>query len=111
MNRIPSALLALGILVLAVSQGAAAPPRTVGWDDLKVKVEFEDPFEALTAEQLMELSIYARVSALKKRDAATVSETMQKEADEAAHFLKTQGVDTRNMWWSSSQAITSNCSK
>jgi hypothetical protein len=47
----------------------------------------------LTAEQLMELSIYARVSALKKRDATTVSEAMQKEADEAAHSLKTQGVD------------------
>jgi len=80
--------------VASAKEGASAEtPRTVGWTDLTVKVEFEDPFEALTADQLMELSIYARVMALKKQDAAKVSEAMQREADEVAQSLTKQGVD------------------
>ena len=73
---------------------AAEPsPRQIGWDDLTVKVQFDDPFEALTQEQLMKLSIYARVKAMLEHVPEKVSEAMRKEADEAAVWLKGEGVD------------------
>jgi hypothetical protein len=87
------AVIAVGMLGSVARAEEPAPPRQLGWDDLKVKVEFEDPFEALTSEQLMELSIYARVTGLRKRDAAKVSEAMLKEAEDAKELLKKQGVD------------------
>jgi len=76
---------------------AAEPPRELGWQDLQVKVEFEDPFEALTADQLMKLSIYARVIGMQERAPEKVSEGMTKEAADAAEWLKQEGVDIEGL--------------
>ncbi len=84
---------------LVVSCGLAADdsPRQVGWADLTVKVAFEDPFSELTPEQLMWLSIYARVTAMQERVPDKVSEGMRKEAAEAAVALKAEGVDIEGL--------------
>ena len=77
------------------TNGAAAQSknklRELKWENLKAKVEFEDPFEKLTQEQLMDLAVVARVRSLEKiADGKKVSEGMRKEATEAiAKLLKT----------------------
>lgn len=81
----------------AEEEKEAAPvqdPRKVGWDDLKATFEFEDPFEKLTEEQLMDLGVIARVESLEKRDGGSrVSEGMRKEAAAARAKLEEQKVD------------------
>jgi hypothetical protein len=69
--------------------------RDVAWVDLKTKVEFDDPFEKLTEEQLMDLALYARVLRLEKKDggAKKVNEAMLAEKVEAKEKLRKQGVD------------------
>jgi hypothetical protein len=73
--------------------------RKVNWDDLKATVEFEDPFEKLTEEQLMDLGIIARVQSLEKRDdGKSVSEGMRKEAAAARAKLERQKVDVEGLF-------------
>ena len=68
--------------------------RKVSWDDLKAVFEFEDPFEKLTEEQLMDLGVIARVQSLEKRDdGKRVTEGMRKEAAAARAKLEEQKVD------------------
>jgi hypothetical protein len=70
--------------------------RDVAWADLKTKVEFDDPFEKLTQEQLMDLALYARVLRLEKQDGEVkkVNEAMLAEKEQAKAKLQKQGVDT-----------------
>jgi hypothetical protein len=83
----------LALLAPHSTLAEAASPRQISWDDLTVKIQFDDPFESLTQEQLMKLSIYARVKAMLEHVPDKVSEGMSKEADEAAAWLKGEGVD------------------
>jgi hypothetical protein len=72
----------------------AVAPRKVAWDDLKAKFEFEDPFQKLSEEQLLDLGIIARVQALEKLDGGhKVSDGMREEAVEARKRLEQQKVD------------------
>jgi hypothetical protein len=70
--------------------------RDVAWADLKTKVEFDDPFEKLTQEQLMDLALYSRVLRLEKQDGEVkkVNEAMLAEKEQAKAKLQKQGVDT-----------------
>lgn len=70
----------------------------VAWPDLKTKVEFDDPFEKLTEEQLMDLALYARVLRLEKqidgvKKVKKVNEAMLAEKEQAKKKLIKQGVD------------------
>jgi hypothetical protein len=96
-NGILACLLALAATSLQASEPSAPKARSVGWDDLTVKIEFEDPFEALTQAQLMELSIYARVSRLQAARPASVSGAMQQEATDAERSLKDQNIDVAGL--------------
>ena len=75
-----------------IFQVFASEVKELGWEDLTVQVEFEDPFEKLTQDQLMELSIFARIQRLEKTGKA-VSEGMKQEMAEAEASLRKQGVD------------------
>lgn len=79
-------LVALAAPVMAVSF------QQLGWPDLVKEVTFEDPFEALTQEQLYNLGMVARVQGLQKQG-SEVSAGMLEEAREADHTLQSQGVD------------------
>lgn len=74
----------------------AEPVQKLTWDDLTVKVEFEDPFEKLTQQQLMDLSTYARVKGMidTKRD---VSDSMKQEMLESEQKLRDQGIDIEGL--------------
>jgi len=69
--------------------------RDVAWADLRTKVEFEDPFEMLIEEQLMDLAMYARVLRLEKQSDGVkkVNEAMLAEKEQAKKKLIKQGVD------------------
>jgi len=79
-------LVALAAPVMAVSF------QQLGWPDLVKEVTFEDPFQALTQEQLYNLGMVARVQGLQKQG-SEVSTGMLEEAREADHTLQSQGVD------------------
>ena len=79
-------LVALAAPVMAVSF------QQLGWPDLVKEVTFEDPFEALTQEQLYNLGMVARVQGLQEQG-SEVSTGMLEEARDAAHTLQSKGVD------------------
>ena len=77
----------------AVERDSSQEPRPIGWADLTVTVKFEDPFETLAAEQLMQLSTYARVTRLQQQAGDKVSEEMSAEAADALALLTADGID------------------
>lgn len=86
-------LLSAAMIVPAI----AAQVRQIGWNDLKITVEFEDPFTALTRNQLYDLSIYARISAMKERNPDSVTASMHAEAKEAEQALRKTGIDIEGL--------------
>ena len=86
------------LLIMALIVPAfAAQIRQIGWGDLRAKVEFKDPFETLTQDQLVNLSTYARIMRLNSKSPAKVSEGMLAQARELENSLKKQGVDIEGL--------------
>jgi hypothetical protein len=88
---------ALLLVAVLLAPAFAATIRQVGWEDLKAKVEFEDPFTALTQDQLYNLSIYARVTSLRDQSPDRVTDSMLKEAEEAEQMLREENVDIEGL--------------
>jgi hypothetical protein len=83
------------VLLLAavfIAPAIAVQVRQLGWGDLIKKVDFEDPFEALTPDQLGDLGMVARVRQLQAKG-RQVGEGTIKEMEEAALRLEKAGVD------------------
>lgn len=97
--KIPIACCLLVLMTGSVAEEAPTAPRAVSWDELKAPFVFEDPFEALTEEQLMDLATVARVRTLAARNQGkVVSEGMQKEADVALAKLAEQKIDVDGLF-------------
>jgi len=92
-NLFPTLLFVVALAVPAV----AAQMQQLGWEDLLKKVEFEDPFAALTQEQLYQLGTVARVRALQDRKSKTLSASMRKDAEEAETVLQAAGIDINGL--------------
>ena len=75
-----------------LTSAAAQDERQLEWTDLVEKVDFEDPFEALTPDQLRDLSQVARIRGLQgaKREP---DESLSKELLEATRRLEAAGID------------------
>ena len=84
--------MALLLLAALIAPTTALQVRQLGWTDLIKKVEFEDPFEALTPDQLGDLGMVARVRQL-KTTGRQVSEGTIKEMEQATLRLEKTGVD------------------
>lgn len=82
----------MGAALLLAGAATASPAKELGWQDLTIKVEFEDPFEKLDRGQLMDLSIYARIQRMMD-SGFDVTEGMQQEMLEAGKKLRDQGID------------------
>lgn len=68
--------------------------RTVSWDQLQPRIEFEDPFEKLDPNQLIDLSILARVQDLEERDdLGVLTDRKRQEATDARARLEEQQID------------------
>jgi hypothetical protein len=98
-------LLAIGLSLLVAGIQTtlraedAKSPREVHWEDLQAPFEFEDPFEKLTEEQLMDLGVIARVQSLEKRQGdSKVTEGMRQEAAAARAKLEKQKVDIEGLF-------------
>ncbi|MFD2158746.1 DUF3299 domain-containing protein [Rubritalea tangerina] len=88
-----SAIVGVGFFV---GSAFAEEARKIEWDGMKATYEFDDPFVDLTSEQLMNLSMVARVRMLEERAKETgkpVSEEMLKEKRASEKLLKDQKVD------------------
>jgi len=75
-----------------IAPAIAAQVRQLGWQDLIKKVEFEDPFVALTTDQLSDLGLVARVRQLQAMG-RKVGEGTLKEAEESARRLEKAEID------------------
>lgn len=89
------AFLLLFIVSVAVPS-VAGQVKQLGWHDLVKKVEFEDPFDALTEDQLYDLGLVARVRQL--QDAGRqVGEATLDEIQGATLRLEKDGVDINEL--------------
>ena len=95
-NRIFPALLT-AFLMLSVAPVGASDPTEVGWDDLVPELDpYDDPFEALTPEQLYLLADYAQYQQL-QIDGVELSEAALTEMENAKLELEDQGVDIEGL--------------
>jgi hypothetical protein len=86
-------------LLLIIGSMHAQQTRNLDWDDLLPKdMEFEDPFEALTPEQLSNLSIIARVRTLEKEKPEAVTDAILTEADSLTKVLTAEGVQIEELF-------------
>lgn len=77
---------------ILVPANASTTVRELNWDDLKPVIEFDDPFEKLTPNQLFYLRTIARTRQL-ENNGKQIGEAMIKETGEAEAILAKDGVD------------------
>ena len=85
-------MMVLLLTAIFIAPAIAVQVRQLGWQDLIKKVEFEDPFEALTPDQLGDLGMVARVRQLQTAG-REVSEGTINEMEETTLRLEKAGVD------------------
>ncbi|GLS89757.1 hypothetical protein GCM10007916_08240 [Psychromonas marina] len=91
--------LLLPLLFSLISVAQASNVTNIGWSDLQGKVApYHDPFKELTGEQLYNLSLYARITGIKKQSPEKVTEAMQKEAEDAKVMLENEKIDIAYMF-------------
>ena len=74
-----------------------ASERELNWTDLIQPIEFDDPFEKLSSDQILDLSLYARVNELLKNSPERVNDAMKQEAEKAEQTLRSEGVDIEEL--------------
>lgn len=75
-----------------ISPAVAFPFQQLSWQDLIKQVEFDDPFEALTQDQLLDLSLVARIRETRARG-GMVDEAILKEFETAFQRLNAADID------------------
>ena len=85
-------LLPIWLTFFLVLPVMGAQVQQISWEDLVRQVSFEDPFEALTQDQMYHLSLIARVRGLQTQG-REVSSGMREEAQASAGTLHKQGID------------------
>ena len=86
---------------LLLSLWAEEQVRSITWDTMKGRLEFEDPFTKLTSEQIYRLAVVARTRQLEKNakeGKRAVSEAMLTEKAEAEQWLREQKVDIEGLF-------------
>ena len=79
-------------------RSTAQPTRTLGWADLLPETEpFEDPFEALSPEQLRMLSLLVRVRTMEVEKPKSVTDGMREEVAKYERDLREQRVDIEGL--------------
>lgn len=72
--------------------------RTISWNQLQPVIEFEDPFEKLAPNQLIDLGVLARVEDLEQRDdLGVLTDRKRQEAAEARARLQQQKIDIEGL--------------
>jgi len=91
-------LLLIPFLLSLFSVAQAAEPIAISFNDLQGKVEpYVNPFQALTEDQLYNLSVYAQVTEMQKLVPDRVTESMQIDAQVAKEELIADKIDIEDM--------------
>ncbi len=86
-------LFSLVVLIGFPGGTSAVTERELNWPDLVKHIEFEDPFEKLSSDQIVNLSRYARIQKMQESSPDRISEAMLLEASEAERILRVEGID------------------
>lgn len=86
-------LLGVALCLVCFTPAVAADVREIGWEDLVPPISFDDPFEALTEDQLIKLGAIARVRDFIKSYPSDVTEEMLDRAEEMEKELDEQNID------------------
>ena len=86
-------ILGLVLCLVYVAGVSAADVREIGWQDLIPPPDFEDPFEALTEDQLYDLGTIVRTREFYKSRPSSVTEEMLERAETLEKELDQQGID------------------
>ncbi|MDJ0956890.1 MAG: DUF3299 domain-containing protein [Arenicellales bacterium] len=86
-------ILGLMLCLVYVAGASAADVREIGWQDLIPPRNFDDPFEALTEDQLYDLGTIVRTREFYKSSPSSVSEEMLERAETLEKELDQQGID------------------
>ena len=82
------------VLSLAyLTVGYAVDVREIGWQDLIPPRNYDDPFEALTEDQLYDLGTIVQTREFYKSDPSNVTEEMLERAETLEKELDQQGID------------------
>ena len=86
---------ALGVVLCLVcfAPAVASDARELGWEDLIPPSNFDDPFEALTEDQRINLGAIAWIREYYKSNPAEVTEEMFERAETMEKELDLQGID------------------
>lgn len=85
--------LGAALCLVCFTPAVAADVREIGWEDLVPPISFDDPFEALTEDQLIKLGAIARVRDFIKSYPSDVTEEMLDRAEEMEKELDEQNID------------------
>jgi len=93
-------LLLILLLGLTSVMQVQAQPMKIDWQDLQGKVPpYQDPFADLTEDQLYKLSVYGRITEMKKLfPSYDLSDAMLKEAEDAKAQLIKENIDIDEMF-------------
>ncbi|MEM7391507.1 MAG: DUF3299 domain-containing protein [Verrucomicrobiota bacterium] len=84
----------LGLFALLNASGETAGTRELTWKDLQPRIEIENPFDALSREQLTHLQLVLKVRALRKREGKdNLSASLRKRTDAAERALRKEAID------------------
>lgn len=93
MNQHIPRLVFLFWLFAFASPAATEEFRTIDWEDLTVKIEFDDPFTKLSPKQLSDLSQVANLREKEKLPNASLSPEQQTRKESLEQQLTAQGID------------------
>ena len=91
-KRIHEMTIVLLLTAGLISPAVAFPFQQIGWQDLIKQVEFDDPFEALTPDQLLDLSSVARMRELQAQGRKVDEDTLR-YYETAAQRLEAADID------------------
>ena len=77
--------------------GTAAEIKEIGWEDLIPPPDYEDPYEALTEDQLYDLGTIVRTREFLKSNPSNVTEEMMERAETLEKKLDEQGIDVNGL--------------
>lgn len=86
--------------LIILTSTVQAQPMQIGWQDLQGKVEpYQDPFAALTDDQLFNLSVYGRITEMKTLyPSYEITDAMIKEAEDAKAQLIKENINIEYMF-------------
>ena len=89
--------LGAALCLVCFTPAVAADVREIGWEDLVPPMSFDDPFEALTEDQLISLGAIVQIRELFKSSPTDVPDDMLERAETMERELDQQNIDVTGL--------------